>query len=69
MSKIRLKRPCVNWFKVLMSSNDDNLIHDYYVMRCKTKFELSKNRCAYAVLVHYYPRTKLDRVRWLGEAL
>ena len=69
MSKARLKRPHVNWFQVLMSSNDEVLIHEYYVMRCKTRFEISKNRCAYNVLKSHYSTTKLDRVRWLGEAL
>ena len=69
MSKKRLKRPRVDWWHVLLSSKDVACIERAYEIYYLHGCQMSKNRCAYAALKSHYSTTKLERVRWLGEAL
>ena len=63
-----VKRPRVDWFKVLWDTQRVDLRAQLTELRKRSNIR-SLSRLSFAILKHNYSTTALDRVRWFGEAL
>lgn len=64
----KVKRPRMDWYRLLMESFDDAAKRDFYILMAKHP-KMSFNRLAYNALKRHYSTTTLESCRWLGKSL